>query len=244
MYIFVADDHPMYLDAVCATLNRHLPGATIHHAFSVEDLLTKASTEKVPITLVVLDLNMPGMDSGDGVLVIRAALPNAKIALMSGVATLTDVQKSLNLGAKGFLSKTMRPEHFASAITLILQGGTYIPADLLQGAPGETPPTPVSTETGALNGLSPRETEVLRLLSAGMTNKEIGRELGLAEMTVKLHVRQILRKLDARNRAEAATIALRLELDAGKKAWRLQPAPMANGFSAVSPTSGKGSSAP
>lgn len=174
------------------------------------------AAEKVPVALTVLDLNMPGMDSGDGVQVIRTALPDAMIALMSGVATLADVQKSLSLGAKGFLSKTMRPEHFASAITLILQGGTYIPADLLQGEPGETRPTAVTPEAGALNGLSPRETEVLRLLSVGMTNKEIGRDLGLAEMTVKLHVRQILRKLDARNRAEAATIALRLGLDAAR----------------------------
>ena len=164
---------------------------------------------------------MPGMDSGDGVQVIRASLPDATIALMSGVATLADVRKSLSLGAKGFLSKTMRPEHFASAISLILQGGTYIPAELLQGEAADARSAASAPEAGALSGLSPRETEVLRLLSAGMTNKEIGRDLGLAEMTVKLHVRQILRKLDARNRAEAATIALRLGLDATESKIRL-----------------------
>ncbi|MFY7960404.1 MAG: LuxR C-terminal-related transcriptional regulator [Elsteraceae bacterium] len=220
-HIFVADDHPMYLDAVCATLSRHLPGYTIHQAFSVDDLLGKLAAHRAPVALALLDLNMPGMDSGDGVQVIRASLPDATIALMSGVATLADVRKSLSLGAKGFLSKTMRPEHFASAISLILQGGTYVPAELLQGEAADARPAASAPEAGALSGLSPRETEVLRLLSAGMTNKEIGRDLGLAEMTVKLHVRQILRKLGARNRAEAATIALRLGLDATESKIRL-----------------------
>jgi DNA-binding NarL/FixJ family response regulator len=91
---------------------------------------------------------------------------------------------------------------------MIVGGGTYKPADILQILPPEASvPLP-----RALDGLTPREQQVLVRLATGAPNKEIGRDLGLAEITVKLHVRQILKKIGARNRSEAASMATRAGL--------------------------------
>jgi DNA-binding NarL/FixJ family response regulator len=107
----------------------------------------------------------------------------------------------------------MRPDHFAQAVNLVLQGGTYVPAELLEAAAPQTGvAVPNAANSAELRGLTERELAVLQMLPEGLMNKEIARELGLAEMTVKLHVRQILRKLNAKNRAEAAVIAQRAGL--------------------------------
>lgn len=223
MQIVVADDHPMYLEAVSLTLHRALPDASIHLVSSIAELLDAMCTVDGPVDLALLDLSMAGMDDGNAISLVRDALPNAKIVLMSGVATLDHVKRALGLGAKGFLSKTMRPDHFAQAVNMVLQGGTYIPADLLEVgsavtsgmASAATAPAPAASAVGStLRALTERELAVLQMLPEGLMNKEIARELGLAEMTVKLHVRQILRKLNAKNRAEAAVIAQRAGLRA------------------------------
>jgi DNA-binding NarL/FixJ family response regulator len=220
MQIVVADDHPMYLEAVSLTLHRALPDASIHLVSSIAELLDAVCTVEGPVDLALLDLSMAGMDDGNAISLVRDALPDAKIVLMSGVATLEHVKRALGLGAKGFLSKTMRPDHFAQAVNMVLQGGTYIPADLLEVgsavtsgmAPAATAQAPAAAVGSTLRALTERELAVLQMLPEGLMNKEIARELGLAEMTVKLHVRQILRKLNAKNRAEAAVIAQRAGL--------------------------------
>ncbi len=218
MQIVVADDHPMYLEAVSLTLRRALPDASIHLVSSIAELLEAVCTVEGPVDLALLDLSMAGMDDGNAISLVREALPDAKIVLMSGVATLEHVKRALGLGAKGFLSKTMRPDHFAQAVNMVLQGGTYIPADLLEVGSAVTtamaPPAPAPAPAlgSTLRALTERELAVLQMLPEGLMNKEIARELGLAEMTVKLHVRQILRKLNAKSRAEAAVIAQRAGL--------------------------------
>lgn len=217
MQIVVADDHPMYLEAVSLTLHRALPDATIHLVSSIAELLEAECVLHGSVDLALLDLSMAGMDEGNAISLVRDALPEAKIVLMSGVATLDHVKRALGLGAKGFLSKTMRPDHFAQAVNMVLQGGTYIPADLLEVGSGSSSAATASSAPAvgtSLRALTERELAVLQMLPEGLMNKEIARELGLAEMTVKLHVRQILRKLNAKNRAEAAVIAQRAGLRA------------------------------
>jgi|SRR5579863_31652 len=213
MRIIVADDHPLYREAVKLRLERLLPDSQVIEVGSLEELLKQAQTiPRVPTDLVLLDLYMPGMESGPGVSAVMQALPDSAVALMSGAASAQDVRQAIGAGARGFLPKTMASELFAMAISMILAGGTYLPAEMAQSAGGGLAEFRSSGAGGFAEALSPRERQVLVRLSSGASNKEIGRDLNLAEVTVKLHVRQILRKIKARNRSEAASMATRAGL--------------------------------
>jgi DNA-binding NarL/FixJ family response regulator len=142
---------------------------------------------------------------------VAKVFPGAAVALMSGVARPDDIRSAVHAGARGFLPKTMAPEAFAAAISIILGGGTYLPAEVLW-APEVRAEASGVRMAPPISGLTPREQQVLVRIATGAQNKEIGRDLGLAEVTVKLHVRQILKKIGARNRSEAASIATRAGL--------------------------------
>lgn len=217
MQVLVADDHPLYREAVRLRLERLLTDCTVVEVGTLAELLARARTAPEPrFDLVMLDLFLPDADPQDGVAAVSQALPETPIVLMSGTASPEDVQIALGAGLRGFLPKTMRSDLFAMAISMILAGGTYVPAEMVQGAPAGlgaavAPAADVvaAAASGAAEHLTPRERQVLAQLASGASNKEIGRDLNLAEVTVKLHVRQILRKINARNRSEAAAIAVR-----------------------------------
>jgi two-component system, NarL family, nitrate/nitrite response regulator NarL len=212
MQVIVADDHPLYREAVRLRLERLLPNAGITEVGSLDELLAQAR-EAPPFDLVLLDLYMPGTEPRPGVAAVLAAMQGVPIALMSGHASGDEVRQAIAAGARGFLPKTMSSDLFAMAISMILAGGTYLPAETLQTVRAGRSDNNGSMDDSALNGvLSPRERQVLVRLATGASNKEIGRELNLAEVTVKLHVRQILRKIKARNRSEAASMATRAGL--------------------------------
>jgi len=206
MRILIADDHPLYREAVRLRMERLYPGSAIVEASSIDELL--AASDPPVADLALIDLRMPGMNGPGDVARIRTGLSGTPILLMSGSAANTDIKQAVEAGAKGFVPKTLSPELFAAAVALVLAGGTYLPTDVLQhNAGGEgTRRTTLTAE------LTPREMQVFVQLATGASNKEIGRELGLAEVTVKLHVRQILKKIGARNRSEAASIATRAGL--------------------------------
>lgn len=208
MHAIVADDHPLYREAVRLRLERLFPAAEIGEAASVDELLRLAQTVVVKPDLVLLDLHMPGMAGADGLARVIAAFPGTPVAMISGLAGSADVVQAVRAGARGFLPKTMSPDLFAAAIGLVIGGGTYLPTEIL-----EAQAEPAGSGPGSLlDGLTPREQQVLVRLATGTPNKEIGRDLGLAEVTVKLHVRQILKKIGARNRSEAAGMAAKAGL--------------------------------
>jgi two-component system nitrate/nitrite response regulator NarL len=146
---------------------------------------------------------MPGGSGFEGIERTLAQFPQTPLVVISGDATAAEVQRAVELGARGFLPKTLPAKVLTAALQVILSGGTYVPADYAQ-AKTAAAPAPV------LASLTPREAEVLSLLAIGRSNKEIGLALSLQEITVKLHARNIFRKLGVRNRVEAANAAARL----------------------------------
>ena len=203
MRAIVADDHPLYREAVRLRLERLFASAEIAEAASLDELLRQVSPD---VDLILLDLHMPGVAGVGATAQAIEAFPGAAVVLMSGLAAADEVTEAVRAGARGFLPKTMSPDHFAAALKLILDGGSYLPADILQAQAESAPAARVQS---GLQNLTPREQQVLVRLATGSPNKEIGRDLGLAEVTVKIHVRQILKKIGARNRSEAASIATR-----------------------------------
>jgi two-component system, NarL family, nitrate/nitrite response regulator NarL len=208
MRAIVADDHPLYREAVRLRLERLFPAAEISEVAAVDELLQLGAVAAGKLDLILLDLCMPGMAGAEGLSRVVAAFPGTPVVMMSGLAKTADVLEAVRGGARGFLPKTMAPDLFAAALSLVIGGGTYVPTEILQ----PDAEAAIAAPRSLLDRLTPREQQVLVRLATGAPNKEIARELGLAEVTVKLHVRQILKKIGARNRSEAAAIATRAGL--------------------------------
>ena len=209
MKILVADDHPLYREALRTQVERLFPDATIAEFPSFEEVVRLEASQADPYQLFLLDYHMPGM-TPDSLASLVARFPEVPIAVVSGTANRADVRAVIQAGARGFIPKTANGAYLSHALQMLLAGGTSVPADLVMG--DEAPPVAAPIQVPWIAALSARELDVLRQVARGMSNKQIGRELELAEVTVKLHLRSIFRKIGARTRSEAAVIATKANL--------------------------------
>ena len=160
MRILVADDHPLYREAVARQIKRSYPGAAIEEASSLYEAVAMARIMDRHPNLFVFDYYMPGM-SAKAISDTVADFPEVPLLVLSGWASAASVQIIIQAGARGFLPKTATSEQFTHAIQMLLAGGTSVPANLLVGVPS-------SGETPWLTLLTPRKTEVLRATARGL----------------------------------------------------------------------------
>ncbi len=194
MRILVADDHELVRDTIAAYLDTD-DVDEVQTVATLQDAVALAR-KSGSFDLVLLDYNMPGMNGLEGLAEMRAANAGRPVALLSGSATREVATAALKAGAQGFIPKTLSARTLLTAARFMAAGEIYTPIDFLKP----------SQDDGALN-LTRREHEVLRGICEGKANKEIARDLELQEVTVKLHVKTLSRKLEARNRTHAAMIA-------------------------------------
>lgn len=197
MRILLADDHELVRDAIAAML-RSETDITIDVAADLDGALAAVRRGPAP-DLVLLDYMMPGMNGLAGLAAMKSASP-APVAILSGAAPRIVADQAIAAGAAGFLPKTMSTRSLLAAVRFMAAGEIYAPI-ALRSAQAEPPPGLVAAQ------LTPREMDVLRRLCQGMANKEIARDLDLQEVTVKLHVKTLYRKIGARNRTHAAMLA-------------------------------------
>ena len=205
--VLIADDHPLYREAERAQVERTFPGA--------ETVLTGSSTEAVALLdggkafdLILIDLMMPGSTDARGVERVVNAAKGVPVVVVSGSLEPHDIRSCIAAGARAFVPKTIDPQVFASALNIVAAGGTYVPVEYLhedRKTGGSAAPTPADL-------LTPREFDILRLVVEGHPNKEIARRLGIQEVTVKVNLTRIFGRLGARNRAQAAAIAVEMKL--------------------------------
>jgi two-component system, NarL family, nitrate/nitrite response regulator NarL len=211
MRLLVADDHELIRDTLQSFLAREA-GVEI---VTVGDLHAACEqiAQDLPFDLVLLDYAMPGMNGLEGLARVLA-LPNPpKVALLSGLAARDVAEAALVMGAQGFLTKAMPARSLLSAIRFMATGERFVPVEvMLSGLPSPDPMPQPQAEGGSAVSLTPRELQVLRALCDGKTNKEIARDMGLREPTVKLHIKTLYRRLGASNRTQAAMMARRLGL--------------------------------
>jgi two-component system nitrate/nitrite response regulator NarL len=198
MKILVADDH----DLLRETLVMFLESAGGFKADSTADFNGVADLIKSGnrYDVILLDLNMPGMAGLDGLTRAAELAPSSRIALISGMANRETAEKALEMGAAGFLPKTLSAKSLVNAIKFMAMGEQYAPIDFMT-AEEDHAQNPIAEK------LTERELQVLKGLTQGKSNKEIARDLDLQEPTVKLHMKTLYRKLGASNRTQAALIA-------------------------------------
>jgi DNA-binding NarL/FixJ family response regulator len=204
MRLLIADDHELVRDALRSHFEREAPGTIVRGVGTVSEAL-KALDDGIAFDILLLDLRMPGMNGLNGLVRLRERYPSLKIALMSGEAKNEDVRLALAHGAVGFLPKTLPGTLLLQALQRMLAGEIFVPENMAE--------TAAQADANALNGtFTRREREVLDFLLKGQSNKEIARALELEEVTVKLHIRGLCRKLGAKNRTQASMRAVELGL--------------------------------
>ena len=204
MRVLIADDHPLYREAAALQMRRLYREAEVQEVASLEEL-RGVTNRAEPFDLILVDYHMPGM-SAEALAELVKDFPSIPLAVISGVAANADVLAAAKAGVKGYIPKTSSSEYFARALQLLLAGGTSIPTEVLMD-PSGFPEAP-----DWLAKMSPREQDVLRGVAQGQSNKEIARMLGLAEVTIKLHLRNVFRKMAVKSRSEAAIKAVKAGL--------------------------------
>lgn len=202
--IIVIDDHPLFRKGVAQLIamdpELHFSG----EASSGETGLALA--RKVDPDLVLLDLHMKGMDGIATLMALRAAGVDGRIVILTVSDSPEDLIAAIRAGADGYLLKDMEPEALLAHIREALFGRMVI-SESLNSLLAQALREETQAANRSLGALTAREQAILRCLAQGLPNKLVGRELGITEGTVKVHVKNLLKKLGFRSRVEAAVWA-------------------------------------
>jgi DNA-binding response regulator, luxR family len=213
MKFLLVDDHDLIVQALTLLLKAKFPGAEVLTGKTADEVRALVRDHGEETDLLILDLNLPGVTTPTSLLEeLVQSNPALKILVLSGVVDQTSIMRVLQLGAAGFVPKSIDTSMLTDAVTFVLQGGVYIPTKLLSESqkegifPEECPSSPSVH-------LTQRQQDVLQTLARGLPVKRICRELNLSEGTVKTHISAIYRAFGARNRTEALIAARRAGFD-------------------------------
>lgn len=207
--LLIADDHPLYRDALRAALVQSEQPLAIIEASDLNETLAKIDQHDVD--LLLLDLHMPGSSDLFGLIHIRKLYPDLPVAVISGLEDKNIVSKVINTGAMGFIPKTTSAANIADAVGTILDGDTWVPASMANDIDDADDEFALLADKVA--SLTPAQYKVLCFMRDGLLNKQIGFELDIAEATVKAHVTALFRKLGINNRTQAVLISSQLQLE-------------------------------
>lgn len=200
--VLIADDHTLILDVVGLVLE-NTTDIKLTTALTINGVMD-GLRDKGSFDLILLDLDMPGMQGVETLKQVRAANDGKPVGIFTGGATTHVVEEMTRNGAAGVIPKTTSMKSLTNAIRFMAAGERYFPLELIQEQEAMRNAVP--------NPLSDREMSVLIRLAEGMSNREIGSTLSLSEPTVKMHVKSVCKKLDAANRTQAVINARRLKL--------------------------------
>lgn len=199
MRILIADDHPIFVEALIGLLERDGVVASWQRAASFGEMLVQLQGD-VDCALVLMDLDMPGVELRDAAVRLRALVGEAPLAIISGESDPNTVLLVQEAGFNAFLPKSLETRLLCSAIRLVVAGGSYFPRV-------EKGVSEAHERRSA--GFSEREMAIIRSVADGRSNKQIARELGLQEVTIKMNLTRILDRTKLKNRTQLATFALK-----------------------------------
>jgi DNA-binding NarL/FixJ family response regulator len=207
MRLILADDHTLFREALCYYLRQWADDIEILEASDLDGALAAARRGKPD--LILLDFVMPGMDGAKGIRRARLEIPDTPIVVLSGNISQDEAAEALRNGATSIISKELSGDALRDVLGRILTGEIILAAPSWDKRPPEGS-SKSGDEPGAVAtfALTPRELNTVQLLVRGMADKVIAHELGIAAVTVRLHLYHAFRKMGARNRLDAVRIAL------------------------------------
>lgn len=211
MQLLIVDDHPLFRDALAATIRLAHPDAVLHEADCIEAACAVLAANR-GIDLTLLDLSMRGVSGFDGLITVRARFPRVPILIVSGHEDPRIARDALRHGAAGFVPKAMDKATLTRAIAEVLSGALFLPPGLAEAAaPSEgSRKTPLPER---LARLTPQQLRVLMMIRQGKLNKQIAHDLQVGDSTVKAHVSEILRKLEVISRTQIVIDTAQLDFE-------------------------------
>jgi DNA-binding NarL/FixJ family response regulator len=195
--VLSVDDHPLLREGIAAVINNQSDMSLVALATTGTEAVQRFREHRPDVTL--MDLRLPDVSGIDAMMAIRAEFPDARVMMLTSFDGDVEIDRALRAGARGYVLKSLPPRELAEAIRDVHAGRKRIPADVAAHL----------AEHVGEEALTQRERDVLTHVAGGLRNRDIGEELAITEETVKVHMRNILGKLSARDRTEAVTIALR-----------------------------------
>ena len=211
-HLVIADDHPLFRDALRQAVASVVASAVISEAGSFDDLTALLERDS-DVDLILLDLTMPGISGFSGLIYLRAQYPAIPVVIVSASDDAGTIRRSLDFGASGFIPKRFGVETLRDAIMKVMEGDVWVPPDTDLTSADDPD---MSRLRDRLVTLTPQQVRVLMMLSEGLLNKQIAYELGVSEATIKAHVSAILQKLGVESRTQAVIAAAKI---AGSQ-WR------------------------
>ncbi|MFT3732885.1 MAG: response regulator transcription factor [Hyphomicrobium sp.] len=214
--VLVADDHGLYRSGFGFLLRDRMGFRSVIEAATFDAALDRLA-ETPNVELALFDLAMPGISGPEGLSIVKETYPGIRVAIVSGSEERNDVVKAVAMGLNGFVPKSLADDEIVGALRDILDGRVFVPRFMTVGGNSamSAPSKPQNAESSGSKGdpsggatyksISPRQRDVLECVRRGLSNKEIARELDIAEGTVKIHLAALFSHFGARNRTELAT---------------------------------------
>jgi len=195
--VFSVDDHPLLREGIAAIINNQPDMILVGQAANGGESVQRFRELKPDVTL--MDLRLPDMSGIDALIAIRSESPAARVIMLTTFEGDVEIQRALAAGARGYVLKSMPPKDLVEVIRKVHAGKKQVPSEVAAHL----------AEHMGEESLTPRELEVLRHMGGGNRNRDIADRLFISEETVKVHIKHIMEKLDARDRTQAVAIAVR-----------------------------------
>ncbi|MDT0594309.1 response regulator transcription factor [Glaciecola petra] len=206
----LADDHPLYREALRAALQSQLQGVNYLESDSFTSTLQVLRRQR-NISVILLDLNMPGCENFYGLLRIRQSFPDIPIVVVSASDSIEVIAQVMDFGANAFVPKTTPTLEMVAAIKQVLSGQQWLPEGIAEKIEN------VSSDTieiaQKVKELTPKQFQVLRLVKQGLMNKQIADTLNVTEATVKAHISMLFKRLNVKSRTQIIVAIEKLQLD-------------------------------
>lgn len=203
-HIIVADDHPLFRDAIIHLLERTISPLSVTQVDSFSGLTGLLAADGLP-SLVLLDLKLDDTQGMDGLLFLKKQYPSLPVLIISAYDDSNVVRMAMQYGASGFVPKSLDMDRMAEAIHDVLDGDMWFPE--IDGQMSDD-----SDSASALESLTAAQLKVLALLRNGKPSKEMAAIMDVTESTIKAHLTEIFRKLKVKNRTQAVLVAKEMDL--------------------------------